>query len=324
MNIHVVLATVFFISFNLFATDLISNGNQRAFDRYNAYKSARESAEISGCSSKGNSERRVLLTGFGPFVANQANISGLVVDSISDEDFWADELSSEFADKLPSSIFGSDRPGKYGGRAKQRTLIYNGEEYEVCFVILEVQWDLAGAIALFEAAQFVPDFVLMTGFGADRTKGRLEDVALNKALGPAGYDGEGVYSGMKNAPKGHIVLPDGKPSVYMTWNPNRLIDNSGDAMDSLNRATSSNFGLTKVSGASPNNTYICNNISYIMLKALANKRVKLAGRKLALGGNLSFPEIRAGFFHFPKGSQNSGRSVWGWSHVIFSMIEGNY
>lgn len=295
-------------------TDLGEPGNQEIADLFTAY--TKKSAH---CTSNGQ-EPRILLTGFGVFQSGGFNISGVVVQSMADEQFWPREFVSgeSWAGATPAAS-GTVAKTSLGGEATMRRLSFNGHSYNVCFLILDVKWDLAGAILLHEMKLFKPNAIVMTGLGANNNLGFFEGGAINSATYSSGYHGDGAVDD-NNRPIASYILPDvNQPNapvdeIPMTWDALALAAKGKDLVKEIDEG----HKLRGLTAARENNNYICNNISYITMSALNGRTVLLAGRKIQI--NSESQHIPAGFFHYPLNATGHSQSVFGWAAMWASLI----
>lgn len=213
-----------------------------------------------GCQAKGNG-KRVLLSGFGLFSGAPYNISGATVASMASETFWPSEVDLENLPKLKSRQAQSGKltAKDFGVKIENRSLILNGQNYDVCFLVLDVQWDLASAIILDQAAKFQPQLILMSGRGGSSVS--LEAGALNTATLYAGFDSEG-NSVESNRPmtNGEAVLsnyPVGAELV-LTWKTSLVESAIKKGVKKLGYRVE-----TQTKGRADND-YICNNVSFVL------------------------------------------------------------
>lgn len=281
------------------------------------------------CSFK-DGAKRAIATGFSLFGAKY-NISGIVAMSLAKPDFWLQDskidgaATAEQADKF----FRHDEITTVaGGYVTQRTLKIDGQEFEVCFLYLDVQWDLAAAIILHEAATFRPDLIVMSGMnGSQPQQTFFESGAVNNAQTLSGYEANGKPDG-QNIPKDgedyyNKVLP-GLPlgkEVKMTWDAEKLALVNTDLIAAINPTA----GYTSV--AAPirvDNAYICNNVSISVTTAMTGTEVKLAGGNIVIKG-MDFG-TQVGFLHYPSkaskaGTADNGQQVYGWVRVLANTIK---
>lgn len=305
------------------STDLGPSGNMRVRQKFENYKQNRGQ----GCSSAG-SGRRILITGFGPFNSKN-NVSGAVVNLLQKDYLWPNQAAWPENRPFEAPAFvPSDDPTPVGALAVQRSLRFDGQDIELCLLTLSVEWDFAAAVILSEAERFQPDFILMTGYGADPTAVRLEAGALNRTSRLSGFDSRGSSLGELNEPISAWVIPPAlnlPEELGMQWQPARIVGTHKERLaqfsESLGRGEGSQaWRFVPMQNADPDNSYICNNVSYAILAALKNGVVPLAGGTLVL--NPKFSKIpRAAFLHYPFDSKSfDHREVWGWANLLMGIV----
>jgi hypothetical protein len=279
-------------------TDLGLSGNSTVASKFSTYKKRR--GEIRGCNGT-TSHPRVIVTGFGLFSGVDSNISGSITNSMSTSKFWKSKTTL-------SEVKASDTGGFYyrgsvhewysGAYSKVRTLEINGSKYEVCFLTLDVIWDLAAAIIVYESRSFDPELVIMSGLnGGDNYGVTLEGGAINKAsLNSASFASSGARESSISARSNYVLDPNTsgvQKTVGLSWNNSNL----GAA---IKEATSEigSFTVRTPSSARPSNDYICNNVSYVVQSAANGVEIELAGGEIRFAGQSSKAKI--GFLHYPN------------------------
>lgn len=272
-------------------TQLGYSGNQLVAKRFRDFKNGTQHCRAAGAG------KRVLVSGFGLFTGVDYNISGVVVGSM------ADGSGAVSSGKLQAS----DR----GASVKNRTMTINGKTLEICFLTLDVQWDFAAAILTHEIESFRPAFVLMTGRGGDTAN--FEAGALNRAMTLSGFEANGAKH-QDNTPQMDYILMNRPSKSYMAWSPTALRDATQDLVQSLGHQ------VTASSAPRTDNTYICNNVSYVVLEAIKGAHVSLAGGYLRMNPVIN-ASTKAGFFHFPAAARNSPEDVAVWVKVLAKIID---
>ncbi len=272
-------------------TQLGVTGNQLVAKRFKEYKTSGSHCEATG------SGKRVLVTGFGLFTGVDYNISGVVVGSYADG-----------SGAVASGILAEENKGAV---AKTRSLTINGKSLEVCFLTLDVQWDLAAAIIINETESFQPAFVLMTGRGSDTAN--FEAGALNKAMTLSGFESDGDAH-TDNTPQYDYILMNRPAKSWMAWNPAQLKAGTQDLIQSIGHQ------VTFASAPRSDNTYICNNVSYVVLEAIKGAHISLAGGYLRMNPVIT-GSPKAGFFHFPAAANNSPEDVAVWVKVLAKIMD---
>ncbi len=317
-------------------TTLSPQGNARIADTYRKYVEARNHGLQMGCSTKDmvkasailttpetpNPKKRILIQGFGPFSVGKPNISGVVAATLGNPKTWRDSESIANPLGTPGETE-NGQPDDLAARALQRTLTYNGISYEICSVITEILWDFTPAVVLYEASQFQPDLIIMSGRGTLNNVLRFEVGAINRAVSLSGYDENGNMFPVDEKPERALILPEKNGvngTIQMSWHPQQIVEHIGPALKFL----ADSFGKTQQTNvqknADPNNTYICNNVSFIVLNALKNIPLELAGGLLAIQPQIAKP-VSAGFLHYPVNAPVDSKNAYAWGHVMMNIIE---
>lgn len=291
------------------ASDLGAEANvwvKRAFSAY-------QRRHPEGACRAAGPGRRVLLTGYGPFGGDATNLSGTIVRSMAEEAFWPSNVKNiSSAQKGPAEgTDGRIRHVDNGGAAFNRSLKIEGRDYEFCFLVLDVTWELAGAIVVHEMAAFKPELVMMMGAGTSRVQ--FEAFAVNRAGAHPGYDSEGRSFGRANRPIGlNAVIIEGYPSDFMlpmTWNSGALAQAVRPDVLALGYESA---GMTR---PMVGNDYLCNELSFIALHASYNFPTSLAGGLIELRSPEVGDQPIVGFLHLPNAPTSTG-NVFSWSKVI--------
>jgi hypothetical protein len=301
-------------------TDLGTVGNTFVLSRFKNYK-ARRTKIKSGCIGK-SEHRRVLITGFGLFSGVSSNISGAVSNSKSSENFFSDSTGME---EIKSSI-GTFTRGKigqkeFGGRTKVRIMNFDNLDYEICFLTLDVIWDLAASIIIDEARQFNPDLIIMTGLnGADENGLTLEGGALNSASYHGSFGADGKRLDIKPRSRAIIKFVKRKaPKVLpMTWDNEKIAKKIEWEVNGIDK----NYKVNYPDDARPSNDYICNNISFAVLAAMAGYETGLAGGKIRFKAKKL--KAKVGFLHYPNKSRNIDYEVNEWSKIMGLIIAAHF
>ncbi|MEN9810266.1 MAG: Pyroglutamyl peptidase [Pseudomonadota bacterium] len=306
-------------------TDLGLLGNARVARNFENYVNN----ATAHCHGGGSGGKRILLSGFGPF-NRRRNISGAVIDVLQRSVLWPSEsrwpaVTAGFA---APNFLPDDRIGEIGASALQRTIRYDGQEFELCLLKLSVEWDFAAAVILHEAEKFQPDFILMTGYGNNLNGVRLEAGALNQTRRLSGFDAHGRVLGELNSPESAWVLPPElnlHEQLSMDWNPRVIASRLSARLQQVSRATrrsgtSEEWKFVAYDKADPENDYVCNNVSYSVLAALQSQSViPLAGGKVRLRPRFA-GRVGAAFLHYPYESDvTSAEEVWAWTHLLLTV-----
>ncbi len=306
------------------STDLTEEGNAEVIARFKKFEN-----QDKHCKAGGNG-KRVMITGFGLFQSASYNISGAVVDAMSNKDFWPDNVSNIKNSQLKTDFNkvldpGSSAKGENGVHLVNRSLMVEGQAYEVCFMVLDVFWDLAAAIILTESNNFDPEMIIMSGRGGGAAA-VLEGGAINNASAYGGFGSDGVQS-LINIPKvaQSYVLPKENFSIEtldkfnsevalvqipMTWDNKTLAASMQEAAPA--------FQIMYQVSARPSNNYICNNVSLVLLQASKGREVSLAGDKLILSTKARPKAI--GFFHYPVNAPLESKSMYSWSKALATAV----
>ena len=339
-------------------TDLGPAGNSKVVDQFKKYKSKTEHCDSSGTGT------RIMLTGFGLFSSpprnskNVAyNISGLISRFMSTPAVFSsviDTSTSVVANNFKNTQFAqySHMPANAeGAKVSQRELTIDQKPVTVCFVLLDVIWDQAAAIILYESTLFKPERIIMSGLNAgEKQFGMFEAGAVNNATAFEGFKPSGTPN-LDNIPIADTagdspVLPRGdhgiEQTITMTWDAKKLATFTAPVADAIVRDKKTKvFNVRGEDAARPSNDYICNNVSFVILHAIKGAEINLAGGKLrfgpsqnspAPGSGIEFVEIpkavadgikSAGFFHYPDTATDAGQTMFDWSKVIAkAMIIG--
>lgn len=300
-------------------TDLIDNETVRR--TFEAYKKSSKHC------TPGTTESRAIVTGFGLF-GHGDNISGVNALNMSREAFWPEKIKlSEWKNLIPNtSVHLSDElKTENGVWVKQRTLEINRRKVEVCFLYLDVQWDLAASIILFESSLFKPDVVIMGGMnGVEPTVTYWETQAINSARAYEGFTSDGQKD-LGNIPrKVESKILENHPFeniVNLTWNGSML----ASATSPIIKAISSEYD-SRSRPMELRNNYICNNVSYAVSVGLSGQDVALAGELIRI--QASSKTAKVGFLHYPKNASEEDRidnteQIFGWNSVIAQAIDSS-
>jgi len=294
-------------------TDLGYYGNLQVDAKFKAYKQK----PTPGCKAATTSNKRVIVTGFGLFSGVDYNISGVVVSSMASETFTPSGLvTNNFVESMSASS-GTTHGGTIttvdsGARVVNRTMKLDGVSYDICFITMDVIWDLAAAIITYEMEAFKPHLVMMTGRGG--ASGIFEGGARNFATASSGYESNGL-SAPSNTPNQSYILAAKALSAEtpMTWDSKKLLAASKSLIDEIG------LPMTYAPASRPSNNYICNNVSYVVLEAAKGTAIRLAGGRIRLYPTAA-PDRVIGFMHFPDQADNSRTSVGNWVKVLATTI----
>ena len=307
-----------------FLTDL--KDNELVAEAFSNYKS-----QNSHC-SQGSAGRRVMIAGFGQFSGpNSSNISGVVAMSMARQEFWPSQAQKfKELNGDPNSFFRhEDLTTSNGGYAVQRQLNIAGKSFDVCFLYLDVVWDLSASIILHEASLHKPELIIMSGMnGGQRVETFWEGSAINNAVvGVTGFDNQGnniIDNVAVSDRAGAKVLPSlaYNAVVPLTWDATFLADVNRELIQEINPKYGS-----RAASARTENTYICNNVSIAVASALAGNDLQLAGGSIAFSKESFDFKAQVGFLHYPSdssvaGTVDRGKDILGWSKVVANtMVE---
>lgn len=288
-------------------TQLTPQGNIEASELFRKYKNHSE-----GCATSGIG-KRVLLTGFGPFQSVAINSAGAIVTNIADPRTWPDQVPiNENVTLLNTAPLHEGRfKTDKGAKVFNRSLRIGQNQYELCVLVLDVLWDVAGAIVAYEMDRFQPEAVLMLGGGGGPI---LEAGALNEAAFVEGYYWDGSAS-MTNLPVRHPILPLSEKyrELPMAWD-NQKIRRKVEPLLVLNR-----LELNTAHSARSENNYLCNHVSFVALAAARGFPIQLAGGLISFQPTvLSNPKV--GFFHLPWNLQVDEETVRNWGSLVTTIL----
>jgi pyrrolidone-carboxylate peptidase len=231
------------------------------------------------------------------------------VANIADPKIWPEKVE---ANQLVNIGRAKLHDGKYltnqGAKLFQRQLVLQGEQTNLCVLVLDVLWDVAGAIMAYEMNRFQPESVLMLGGGGGPI---LEGGALNYAELYEGYYADGKAS-TTNFPVDHPLLANGQAELPMQWDNKKIRADIDPLLKQLN------FDLDPAPRARDSNTYLCNHVSYVALASARGMPIDLAGGLIHLEPKiLSQPHV--GFFHLPWNLKLDKETMESWGSVVLSV-----
>ena len=252
--------------------------------------------------------RNIILTGFGLFAGVDYNVSGALAESLGYKSVHSDTQSVTFKN-------GTLKETDCGVRVIDRKITLNDLDYNLRVLLLDVLWDFSGAVLSYEMQKLNPLAVLMMGRGND-SKVIFEAGALNIATDSAGYCSNGEISKI-NIPTDTLMFSKKPLELDMSWNNKK----AADAFTS--KMKNKGFEVYTPKVARDENTYVCNNISYMALLTAFNIPFTAANKKISLTPNLKIkPQV--GFLHIPKNisfdSDNLEPWVCGIERVLASMV----
>ncbi|MSP25049.1 MAG: hypothetical protein EXR75_07770 [Myxococcales bacterium] len=275
------------------------------------------------CSTSG-SLPRVLVTGFGRFLSNRRNATGLLVSELSP--------GLVYPMTEPPAVGAVDPPAPQLAVSLGTVALPTMGEVELCAMVLPVFWDLAAALVLAEIESFAPDLVLMNGIAGGRQPLWLELGAVNRAAGLE--DGSGVLVAIEgpviaSAPSEEYDRPN-----LLSWSPVKAAMLAGIQAHGAVAAAGVRFddvleGALFASYPRASNTYLCNNTTYavgyvmdrpgetVMLLTPSTPREGEEGLSVSSGVDRSaVPRV---FFHWP--SELDGEHLGAAAQVLASGID---
>ena len=221
---------------------------------------------------------RVLVTGFGRFLENETNATGMMVSKVVPGGRYP--LTHAPA---PGAV---DPPEPQTAVVNATITLPKSGAVDVCAIVLPVYWDVAAILTIKEIDAFAPSFVLMNGIAGTEQPLWLELGAVNRAMSLE--DGSGALVAV--AKPGASVAPlvpsatstEQKIGLMLSWTAVETAAQQAIAAHGADpeggRAFSS-IVLGAELGGFPRegNTYLCNNLSYVVDYAMGHP-----GRTLTL------------------------------------------
>lgn len=240
-----------------------SNGEARA--QYDANVAFARSYRAR-CTPSRSSRPRVLLTGFGRFLDNPTNATGMLVSTLVPAAVYPNTT------RPPSGMVDAPEPQTSVAR---RTLSIEGVgDVDVCAMVLPVYWDLAAVLVIKELQSFSPELVVMNGIAGERQELWLELGAVNRAM-PL-VDGSNVLAPL--VPEGAryaTLVPEGERErgLRLSWGAvQRAVHDEVRAQGAVLQSgvRFDELALGALRGGFPrgSNTYLCNNLAYTVSYAM--------------------------------------------------------
>lgn len=272
---------------------------------------------------------RVLITGFGRFLENETNATGELVSSL---------VGARYP--RTSRPIGVDDPAPQTA-VTQRTITVAGVgAVDVCAMVVPVFWDLAAILAIKEIDAFAPDLVVMNGIAGPSQPLYLELGGVNRAmtledgsdvLHPQPADGATFAKLVPSA-----LASDEKRSNLLSWNAVKSAASRSIAAHRNDVEGGRTFGsiLSGVQLAGfprGGNTYLCNNLAYVVGYAMAypNRTLTLMQASIPLAGRISRVRVKIArdlratprvFMHWP--STLTGAHIPAAADVVRAAIGG--
>lgn len=272
---------------------------------------------------------RVLVTGFGRFLDNETNATGELVSSMVGANYPRTARPTGVDDPAPQTA------------VTQRTITVAGVgAVDVCAMIVPVFWDLAAVLAIKEIDAFAPDMVVMNGIAGSNQPIFLELGGVNRAM--TLEDGSDV---LRPQPKAGASFAKLIPSAAasdelrgnrLSWSAvkasaSRAIEAHKDDREA-GRTFSSILNGVQLAGYPRNgNTYLCNNLAYVVGYAMAypGRTITLMQASQPLAGRINRVRVRVMrdlravprvFIHWP--SALSGAHIPAAADVLRGAIAG--
>lgn len=282
------------------------------------------------CVAKGT-RPRVLVTGFGRFLESTTNATGMMVSRLVPGGHYP--LTHAPA---PGTV---DLPDPQTSVTSATITLPKIGAVDVCTMVLPVYWDLAAILVIKELDAFAPNLVMMNGIaGAEQTVW-LELGSVNRAM--TLEDGSDVLK--PKPPQGLAFAPlvpsasksDTLRGLVLSWNAvESAARTSIAAHDSVMESgrTFGSIALGAELGGYPRsgNTYLCNNVSYVVNFAMAypGRTITLLQSSRPIAGKINRVRVQAMhdfravprvFVHWP--STLAGKHLDAGADVMRAMID---
>lgn len=224
--------------------------------------------------------KRVLVTGFGRFLDNTTNATGLVVSRLLP--------AAEYPVTAPPAAGEVDPPGPQTRVARAVVTLPQVGEADVCAMILPVSWDLSAILVAKEIEAFQPDAVFLNGIAGERQDLWIELGSINRAM--ALRDGSDRLVPVPPQGETHAPLVPGAASsettkgLRLSWTAVRAAARAAVEAEAnvAEPAAAATGGDEEGEGKEPvllkdvllgaklagyprsSNTYLCNNLSYVV------------------------------------------------------------
>jgi pyrrolidone-carboxylate peptidase len=265
------------------------------------------------CTKTTSGRPRVLVTGFGRFLDNETNATGQLVSAMVSATYPRTARPTGVDDPAPQTA------------VTQKTVTMKGIAVDVCAMVVPVFWDLAAVLAIKEIESFAPDLVVMNGIAGSTQPLWFELGGVNRAM--TLEDGSDVLH--PQAPAGQsfaklvpsALVRDEKRSNLLSWRAVkdatiRSIDAHRNDLESGRTFGEIVFGAQLAGYPRSGNTYLCNNLAYVVGYAmgypgrtltLMQASHPIAGRinrvRVAITRDLrSIPRV---FIHWPAALQGA-------------------
>ncbi len=279
----------------------------------------------------GGTRPRVLITGFGRFLDNTENATGRLVSTLVP--------AARYPLTQPPGDGGVDLPGPQTSVGVSTVRLPTVGEVEVCAMVLPVYWDLAAILALKEIEAFDPDAVVMNGIAGGTQPLWIELGSVNRAM--ALRDGSDVLVPQPSAGQTYAPLVPSASSgdmlrgMLLSWGPVRdaaleAIARRREVMEGGNRFGEVLQGARFGGFPRDSNTYLCNNLTYVVNYAMAypGRTLTLLQASIARRGSINRVTVRVRrdlravprvFVHWP--STLRGRHLEAGGEVLAAMLD---
>jgi pyrrolidone-carboxylate peptidase len=208
---------------------------------------------------------RVLLTGFGRFLGNQTNATGMVVSTL------VPDARYPMTSQPPPGQVDPPEPQLSVGTGTLH--LPNVGDVDVCAMVLPVYWDLAAILVAKELDSFRPSFVMMNGIAGGRQPIWLELGSINRAMGEV--DGSNqlvpkIPQGQSHAPLVRSESLDHQQRLLLSYDAVQsaarasIAEHAGVALPDGTKFGDVVQGAQKPKFPRMSNTYLCNNIAYLV------------------------------------------------------------
>lgn len=272
---------------------------------------------------------RVLVTGFGRFLDNETNATGELVSSLVGASYPRTSRPEGVDDPAPQT------------RVTQRTITVPGVgSVDVCAMVVPVFWDLAAVLAIKEIDAFAPELVVMNGIAGGAQPIFLELGGVNRAM--TLEDGSDVLRPRPAAGATFAKLvpsaaaADERRGNLLSWSAvkgaaSRAIDGHRADLESGRTFGSILSGVQLAGYPRSGNTYLCNNLAYVVGYAMANpwRTLTLMQASHPLAGRINRVRVRITkdlraaprvFVHWP--SELRGAHIDAAADVLRGAISG--
>lgn len=272
---------------------------------------------------------RVLVTGFGRFLENETNATGQLVSSLVEAKY-----------PRTSRPVGVDDPAPQTAVTQKTITVANVGAVDVCAMVMPVFWDLAAVLAIKEIDAFAPDMVVMNGIAGTTQPIYLELGGVNRAM--TLEDGSDVLKPQPNEGASFAKLvpsaaaSDEKRSNVLSWaavksSALKAITAHRNDLESGKTFGEILSGVQLAGFPRGANTYLCNNLAYVVGYAMAypNRTLTLMQASVPLAGRINRVRVKVSrdlravprvFIHWP--SALAGAHIPAAADVLRSAIGG--